>query len=171
MRFTGNVFRTLDPRWAWDPLSGEGASKYGGRFNPIGIPTLYTSLTYEGAMRERIGLARTQPVITCQYQVDIEPIFNALNENDLRAFQIREADLDCPWEDDISRGETPTSHVIALRLREAGYAGLLVKSFAFAATGDDINLVIWNYGSDLPRKIEVIDDERVLARMRRVYEE
>ena len=172
MRFQGSVFRTLDPRWAWDPLSGEGASKYGGRFNPIGVPTLYTSLTYEGATRERIGLARTQPVITCQYQVDIEPIFNGLDTRDLGAFQIEEKDFDGPWEGDISRGLIPKSHVIALRLKEAGYAiGLLVKSFAFAATSDDINLVLWNYGDELPRKIEVIDDERVLGRIRQIYEE
>lgn len=122
-------------------------------------------------MRERIGLARTQPVINRQYEVDIEPIFNALDVRDLRAFQIEEHDLDGPWEDDISRGETPKSHVVALRLKDAGYAGLLVRSFAFAAISDDVNLVLWNYGGELPRKIEVIDDERALGRVRQIYEE
>lgn len=121
-------------------------------------------------MHERIGLARTQPVITCKYQVDIEPIFNALDKSDLRGFRIEDDDLDCPWEDDISRGLTPKSHDIALRLKTAGYAGLLVRSFAFAATSGDINLVLWDYGSELPRKIEVIDDERVLGRMSQLYE-
>ena len=121
-------------------------------------------------MRERIGLARSEPVITCQYQVDIEPIFNSLDENDLHAFQIEGANLDCSWEDDVSKGNIPTSHLVAAKLTEAGYAGMLVKSFAFAATSDDVNLVLWDYGNSLPRKIELIHDERIQTRMRQTQD-
>ena len=121
-------------------------------------------------MRERIGLTRTQPVITCEYEVDIEPVFNTFNKDDLEAFQISEIDLACAWEDDISCGKIPKSHVVAARLIEAGYAGMLVRSFALAATSEDVNLVLWKYGDEIPRKISVVDDERVLEKVTRVLE-
>lgn len=171
MRFRGSVFRTLDPRWAWAPLSGEGAKTFGGRFNPIGVSALYTSLSYEGAMRERIGLTRTQPVITCEYDIDVEPVFNSLDKNDMEALKFSESDLNCPWEDDLERGRTPRSHLVASRLIEVGYAGLLVRSFGINATFNDLNLVLWDYGEDVPRKVKVVDDERLLEKMRRLFSE
>ena len=33
MRFRGTVYRAHNPQWSWTPLSGEGASRHGGRFN------------------------------------------------------------------------------------------------------------------------------------------
>ena len=86
---------------------------HGGRFNPIGVPALYTPLTHEGAIRERIGLARTQPVITCEYEIDIEPIFDSFSQDDCKALGIRLSDLDCAWEDAVSLGETPASHLVS----------------------------------------------------------
>ena len=35
-RFTGFLYRALNPVYARDPLSGRGAKLYGGRFNPKG---------------------------------------------------------------------------------------------------------------------------------------
>ncbi|MFW7270019.1 RES family NAD+ phosphorylase [Gluconacetobacter sp. Hr-1-5] len=52
MRFTGRVFRAHNPRWSFTPLSGDGAALHGGRFNPAGTPTLYTSLRMETAYLE-----------------------------------------------------------------------------------------------------------------------
>ncbi|MCY4058561.1 MAG: RES domain-containing protein [Gammaproteobacteria bacterium] len=43
MRVQGVVYRAHDPRWAWSPLSGEGARRFGGRFNKAGIPTLLSA--------------------------------------------------------------------------------------------------------------------------------
>ena len=42
MRFQGILYRALNPMRAREPLSGEGARLYGGRFNPRGTPALYT---------------------------------------------------------------------------------------------------------------------------------
>ena len=42
MRFRGIVYRAHDPRWSWPPVSGEGARRYGGRFNRIGVEAFYT---------------------------------------------------------------------------------------------------------------------------------
>ncbi|MFV0302812.1 MAG: RES family NAD+ phosphorylase [Paracoccus sp. (in: a-proteobacteria)] len=46
MRYRGECFRAHNPRWSFEPLSGEGARRHGGRFNPPGVPALYLSTTY-----------------------------------------------------------------------------------------------------------------------------
>ena len=52
IRFTDPVYRAHHPRWAFDPVSGEGARRHGGRFNRPGTPALYTALRMETAWLE-----------------------------------------------------------------------------------------------------------------------
>jgi RES domain-containing protein len=46
------VYRALKPVWVRDPLSGEGARRYGGRFNPKGMAALHCTLDPVTALRE-----------------------------------------------------------------------------------------------------------------------
>jgi RES domain-containing protein len=71
-RWKGVVFRAHHPRWAFDPVSSEGAKLYGGRFNAIGTPALYTAMSPEGAWAEaQQGFAfKAQPLTLCAYRVD-----------------------------------------------------------------------------------------------------
>ena len=76
MRFRGIVYRAHDPRWSWPPVSGEGARLHGGRFNRVGVPTFYASLSPVTAIREASPLGQPlQPILLCAYEVDAEPIF------------------------------------------------------------------------------------------------
>ncbi len=76
MRFEGIVYRAHDPRWAFSPLSGDGAKKTGGRFNPPGLAALYLSLEAITALKEAThGLPRrVEPFIFCSYEVDCDNI-------------------------------------------------------------------------------------------------
>jgi RES domain-containing protein len=38
-----------------------------------------------------------------------------------------------------------------------------VRSFAPAATADDLNLVLWRWGTDAPARLLLIDDENRLS--------
>ena len=166
MRFQGRVYRAHNPQWSWTPLSGEGARYHGGRFNRRGIPALYTSLNPFTAIREAVPLGRRmQPLTLCAYEVDTEPVFDAQNEYQRVALGVSDADLSCPyWEAEMLEGAVPSSQALADRLIAAGYAGMLVRSFAVGAGVDDINLVLWKWGASRPSLVVLIDDESRLER-------
>ena len=155
MHVQGVVYRAHDPRWAWSPLSGEGARRYGGRFNKLGIRTLYTSFSVSGAVREVSPMGRRmQPLVLCAYDVDVAPVFDALDGADKEALGIVDADLDCPaWRLEALSGRTPASHALADRLICSGFAGMRVRSYAAGAGAGDVNLVLWRWGDALPHRV------------------
>ena len=165
MRFRGTVYRAHNPQWSWTPLSGEGARRHGGRFNQPGLAALYTSLAPLTAIREAQPLGRPmQPLTLCAYEVDAEPVFDALDEQRCSELGVIEADLACPtWEAEMLAGAVPASQALADRVIAAGYAGLRVRSFAAGAGPDDINLVMWRWSPDPPVRVSLIDDEGRLS--------
>ena len=165
MRFRGLVYRAHNPQWSWMPLSGEGARRHGGRFNRRGLPALYTSLTPLTAIREAQPLGRPmQPLTLCAYEVDAEPVFDALDEERRRALGVLVTHLACPaWEAEMLAGGVPASQSLADRLIAAGYAGMRVPSFAAGAGIGDVNLVMWKWGSEGPARVVLIDDEGRLS--------
>ena len=164
MRFSGFVYRAHNPEWSWAPVSGEGARLYGGRFNRPGRPALYTSLAPLTAIREAQPLDRPmQPLTLCAYEVDAEPVFDGLDRAARRALSVSESELACPtWEAEMWAGLVPASQVLAERLVSAGYVGMLVRSFVLGADDDDHNLVMWQWGSNRPTRVALIDDENRL---------
>lgn len=168
MRFRDPVFRAHNPQWSWSPLSGEGAKRFGGRFNRPGVAALYTSLSAVTALREASPLGRPfQPLTLCSYDVDIDPIFDGRNDASLTGQGANVSDLADPgWERAMLEKRVPASQAFADRLIAAGFAGMLVPSFARGAEPRDMNLVCWQWGPDLPHRVTVVDDEARLPRDR-----
>jgi RES domain-containing protein len=48
------VYRLVKERFLNTPLSAEGARRYGGRWNPVGVGILYTSASPELALLEQL---------------------------------------------------------------------------------------------------------------------
>ena len=164
MRFRGLVYRAHNPRWTWNPTSGEGARRHGGRFNRIGVPALYTSLSPVTAIRESSLLGRPLQLITLRaYDVDAEPVFDALDPSQREAQGVKTDDTFClNWEQDMLAGKIPASQRLADRLIAAGYTGMRVQRFAPGAGTDDLNLVFWRWGNHRPSMVVLIDDEERL---------
>ena len=166
MRFRGLVYRVHNPQWSWTPLFGEGARRHGGRFNRRGVPALYTSLSPLTAIREAEPLGRPmQPLVLCAYEIDAEPIFDALDEELCQASHVGASVLACSaWEAEMLAGYVSASQALADRLGAAGYAGMRVQSFARGAVDGDVNLVLRRWGANRPVRVVLIDDEDRLGR-------
>ncbi len=166
MRFRGFVYRAHHPRWAFSPLSGEGAARYGGRFNPIGMPALYTARRMQTAWAEaqQAFPFKAQPMTLCAYEVDCADVADLTDPAVVASLGVTREMLACPWEDLASRRQTPPSWDLARRLQAAGIAAIMVPSFAAGATAEDVNLVFWQWSPTPPHRVTVIDDEGRLPR-------
>ncbi len=117
------------------------------------------------ALREANQVGALQPTTLVGYEADIAAVFDSRDEAALAAHGMSPAALaDASWRDQMkARGEAPTQS-FARALSEAGYDGLLVRSFAPGATADDLNLVLWRWGDTGPSRLALIDDEGRLSR-------
>jgi RES domain-containing protein len=159
LRFVGTCYRAHDPRWSFLPISGAGAAIRGARFNPKGMSTLYLALGIMTAVKEaNQGFAhRIDPCVLCSYEVDCADIVDLTTQETREAANVRFVDMACAWMSFLADGKRPPSWAIHDRLVGEGQAGILVPSFAPGADEADRNLVLWNWGDQLPRRVAVID--------------
>jgi len=157
--YTGTLYRALNPVWARAPLSGEGAARFGGRFNPRRMPALYTSLRPETALREANQVGAFQPITLIAYRAAITRIFDATDPAALAKCGLSPADLADPtWRDAMHAGDTPPTQRLARDLTAMGHTGMLVPSFIPNAQTADRNLVLWVWGNGSPAELDLIDD-------------
>ena len=164
MDYSGFLYRALNPLWALAPLSGEGAARFGGRFNPKGMHALYTSLKPETALREANQVGAFQPITLVAYRAEIADVFDATDPSALNELGILPATLADPsWRDTMLAGGIPATQQLAMDLKAQGHAGILVPSFAPHAQADDRNLVLWAWSQEHPSLLQLIDDQGRLS--------
>jgi RES domain-containing protein len=145
--------------WSYQPLSGEGAKKHGGRFNRPGKCALYTSLDPTTAwMEAQQGFPfKPQPMTLVAYQVDCSDLVDLTQAKILKTLNLTKADLACAWEDMATQGKEPPTWQLAEKLHKMGCVGVLVRSFAPGCSNDNANLLLWDWSDNLPHCITVID--------------
>ena len=163
--YEGKLYRALNPIYARSPLSGRGAELHGGRFNRKGVPALYTSLSIMTALREANQVGSLQPTTLVSYDAEIERVFDSRDKSLLAGTGMDGAGLADPsWREQMrNEGEASTQR-FARALVDAGYSGLLVRSFAQGSTAESLNLVLWKWGTEAPHRLTLIDDEDRLSR-------
>jgi len=164
--YRGLLYRALNPVYAREPLSGRGAQLYGGRFNAKGTPALYASLSVATALREANQVGALQPTTVVCYEAEIERVFDTRDAAALSAEDMDSGALaDSGWRDQMRTAGEARTQAFARRLAQAGYQGLLVRSFARGAGADDLNLVLFAWGPQPPSRLTLIDDEQRLKRL------
>ncbi len=161
MRYQGIGYRAHHPRWSFSPLSGEGAKLRGGRFNPKGRPALYLSLTATTALAEyNQGFPhRPQPTTLCAYEINCDDVLDLCQDNPRHIAGITESEMACAWELMRTEKQIPPTWQMAERLIQAGYAGLIVPSYAKNAPMAGQNIIFWKWGEVPPHQVKLIDDE------------
>jgi RES domain-containing protein len=162
MRLQAVVYRALNPVWVGDPLSGEGARRHGGRFNPKGMAALYCTLDPVTAVREVSQIGQPlQPTILVSFRADIDLVFDATDPQTLaRQGMTPDALAANDWRAHMAKGRDAPTQAFARRLHQAGYAGMLAPSYARLAPPQARNLILWRW---TPETLRLIDDE---ARLR-----
>lgn len=164
-RFTGSLYRALNPVYAREPLSGRGAELYGGRFNARGTPALYTALDPAGALREANQVGSLQPTVLVSYTADLGPVFDTRDLGLLERYGMSELALAAPnWRTEMLDGRNVPTQDFASALIAGGFAGLLIRSFAKGASAHDFNIVLWKWSGD-GCALDMVDDEDRLSRM------
>lgn len=164
-RFTGPLYRALNPVYARDALSGQGAAIHGGRFNAKGTSALYTALDPTTALREANQVGSLQPTVLVSYSADIGPIFDTRNVAALEQYDLSPQHLADPgWRTKMLDARPVPTQGFAHRLCVDGFAGLLTRSFAQGATESSLNIVLWRW-TGAGCVLNVIDDENRLGRM------
>lgn len=166
VRLVGTLFRAHNPRWSWTPLSGEGARRFGARFNPIGMAALYTSELVDTAILEASPLGRPfQPLTLVAYDVDAAPVFDATDPQALAELGYTQADLADPnWENVMLDGAVPVQHRLARDVLATGAVGMRVPSFAPGAGPGHCNVAFWRWNDGAGARLTILDDEERLPR-------
>ncbi len=138
----------MAPKFAFDPLSGIGAARNGGRFNPPGVQALYLSKDLSTALAEYSQDMPDRPGTFCAYAVNVAGILDLTDPEVKAGLGVSDAELTCPWKKIalIDRA-TPPSWTLSQRLIDLFYPGIRVGSVQ-RTEGHNIVLWRWNTGGD-----------------------
>ena len=100
---------------------------------------------------------RIDPCVLCSYEIDCEGVANLTTAQERGEHSVALDDMACAWAIDLANGGRPPSWSVYDRLTAQNITGILVPSFAPGAEANDLNLVLWDWGPDLPHKVTVFD--------------
>jgi len=150
------LWRAYVPRWAHLPLSGEGAARFGGRWNPVGAPTIYAARELSTAWAEYNQGFVQHPALIVQLRLTgarladlTEPIVFAELEVDPAIHEIE-------WRAMLDEGSEPPTHALRERLLEAGWDGVVYPSFM---SPGGACVALWRWNTEGSPRLDVIDPE------------
>jgi RES domain-containing protein len=151
------LWRAFVPRWGHLPLSGEGAARFGGRWNPVGAPTIYAALELSTAWAEYNQGFVQHPALIARFELTGARLADLIDLQVLEALGVTAEIHKCEWRDLMGSGLVPETHELHSRLLADGFHGVIYPS-VMSPGGTCVALWSWNTRS-APR-LEVIDPDR-----------
>uniref|UniRef100_UPI0031013761 RES family NAD+ phosphorylase n=1 Tax=Neorhizobium sp. EC2-8 TaxID=3129230 RepID=UPI0031013761 len=150
------LWRAYVPRWAHAPLSGDGAARFGGRWNPAGAPTIYAGRELSTAWAEYNQGFVQHPALIAQLRLDGAQLVDLTDPDILTGLGVDQAIHRCEWRAELDAGRIPPTHRLREKLLHEGRDGVIYPSF-MSPGGTCVALWHWN-GKDQP-KLTVTDPD------------
>ncbi|MGH6862100.1 MAG: RES family NAD+ phosphorylase [Phyllobacterium sp.] len=156
------LWRAFVPRWAYAPLSGEGASRFGGRWNPVGHATIYAALELSTAWAEYNQGFVQHPALIVQLHLASAALVDLTQAETLTRLGIADTIHQCEWRADLDNGRQPETHKLRENLLAGGADGVIYPSF-MSPGGTCVALWRWN-GAGTASRLTVVDPDDRLPR-------
>jgi RES domain-containing protein len=155
----------LAPRWAFAPLSGEGAARAGGRWNERGQPALYLSADHATAIAE-YQQQLPRPGALTAYDVDAVQVLDLTDRTTLAILGVDSGLFRLAWKHarDILKTR-PVTWDLAAAAHAHGCHGLRVPS----VQSPGVNLVLWRWNDGAGTRLEHADPLGDLPRDQRSW--
>ncbi|KQY13041.1 hypothetical protein ASE23_21275 [Rhizobium sp. Root73] len=150
------LWRAFVPQWAFAPLSGEGAARFGGRWNPVGAATIYAARELSTAWAEYNQGFVQHPALIVQLDLKDAALADLTDSDVLSGLTIPEDIHQCEWRMLLDDGKVPQTHLLRQRLLAEGFDGVVYPSF-MSPGGTCVALWRWN-AKGAPR-LDVVDPD------------
>jgi RES domain-containing protein len=150
------LWRAFVPRWAYLPLSGEGAARFGGRWNPVGAQAIYAARELSTAWAEYNQGFVQHPALIAQLQLSDVRLVDLTRPEVLKGLGVATDIHQCQWRDMLDVGKTPPTHILRRRLLTEGVDGVIYPSFM---SPGGTCVALWRWNEEGAPQLRVVDPE------------